>query len=441
MRKLLADALSERNEQHELTRVEVSEVLYKPMKRGLFRYRADFKDSSSGRHREQVFSAQLLRTGEAPVDARPESLDRYRAVKQRVIDTPVLHLPEQCLAVYMFPFDPLLPSLIDVLDPALIEAKLGEMWADAAIRVRDVSVRPLGFVPQLRVALGYSVLCESTKTGRSEMRQLVGKLDRKRDASQRHVLASALWEASQSRLRLARPVGVIPSLGLALQERVEGTRLGVLAGTDAFVGGARETASAIRVLHALRPPLAKECPPGKRDVSTIRRYGKLAAALDPRERLRIEHLSEALAAEVETRAEITGAVHGDLHPANVLVGDSGVTLIDTDNMWYGDPLSDVGRFLSSLRTSALRVHGTHAGLSAAADAFLEGYAADRRIDEPRVRMYEAASLLRSAGAPFRLQRSGWQNAMKSLVNEAERVFELAKPRATRASCVPERSGS
>ena len=270
------------------------------------------------------------------------------------------------------------------------------------------------------------------------MRHLVGKIDHRRGASRRFLQTVALWRAAGSRVRVAPPIGFIPSLHLSLQERLDGVPLGTLAGTPGFVKSLGQTADAVGALHRFNLPLEKQRKPDRSMASTIRRHADLAAALRPQDRLRLEHLRDALVAAVVRRAEVVAPIHGDLHPTNVLVDDGGVALIDTDSMAYGDPHYDVGRFLSSLRTSSLRLYGRHSGLSAAGDAFLRRFAVTGPIDEPRVRLFEAASLLGTACSAFSLQRSGWHESMGSLLDEAERTFALSEPRSAPRSSEPVR---
>jgi Ser/Thr protein kinase RdoA (MazF antagonist) len=156
-----------------------------------------------------------------------------------------------------------------------------------------------------------------------------------------------------------------------------------------------------------------------------RRCG-LLAAIRPSSADRVRRLGERIAADLERCARLTGPIHADLHLANALVSGGRVTLIDLDNICYGDRLHDVGRFLSALRTSSIRIHGHCHGLAAAGESFLEAYLSHTGEDVSRVRLFEAACLVTSASTGFRLQRTGWQASADDLVDEAEKVYELSR---------------
>jgi Ser/Thr protein kinase RdoA (MazF antagonist) len=303
------------------------------------------------------------------------------------------------------------------------------MWKKRAVRVRRVAIQPLSYTPGARAAMLLETLSECRVTRLPEVRYLVGKIDVQRNAADLFARSWAAWRESALQIQLAPPVGYVSDFNLFLQERVDGVRLSDLAGTGNFIGPVRQTAKAAAVLHGLELPLRLRRP-HLQSVKAIRRWSRILAAIRPSERQRIRGFRDRLGAELERHARITGPIHGDLHPSNVLVRDNRVTLIDLDNMVLGDCMLDVGRFLSSLRTSALRVSGSATGLAEAGETFLERYLSLTGEDESRARLFEAASLLITAGTGFRLQREGWEETAGTLFEEAERVFALATARPT-----------
>jgi aminoglycoside phosphotransferase (APT) family kinase protein len=412
-------------------RVRIYDVQYKPRERCTILYAVKFRRPETGRSETQWLSAVLLPDGEPPVVPPDDLVARYRASIERPLREPVVRLPGANLIVYGYPFDPSIPTLVDASDPDAMQGKLGRMWKKRAVRVRRVAIRPLSYTPGARVAMLLETLSECRVTGLPEVRYLVGKIDAQRNAADLFAQSWAAWKESALRIQLAPPVGYVSDFNLFLQERVDGVRLSDQAGTGNFIGPVRQTAGAAAVLHAMELPLRSRRP-HLQSVKAIRRWGSILAAIRPSERGRIRALRDRLGAELERCATITGPVHGDLHPSNVLVRDNRVTLIDLDNMVLGDCMLDVGRFLSSLRTSALRVTGSAAGLTEAGEAFLERYLSQTGEDERRARLFEAASLLITAGTGFRLQREGWEETAGLLVDEAERVFDRATTPSTPA---------
>lgn len=426
--ELLRRALPECQEELEPIGGAIFDVQYKPGVNCTILYRLRFRNRATGRTASQLLSARLLRADESPPPLPQELLARYETFPKRVIRTPMVYLPGPRMVACAFPIDASLPGLIDAFDQATLKQRLSRMWGPRRVRVQRVAAEPLGYTPGARAAILYEVLNEVRETGLPEVRRLVGKIDAYRKPARLFASAWALWRAAKGRVRLAPPVGYIASANLWLQEHVQGIRLADLAGSGAFVKPVRQTARAIAAVHGLSLPVIWRRTPEK-EAKAVHRWGNVLAAVHPDEARRVKRLRDRLASEMEARVQMVGPAHGDFHLANVLVGDNRVTLIDLDNMAYGDPLIDVGRFLASFRTSSLRVFGHPSGLAEEGEAFLEAYLAQVPEDERRVRLFEAASLLRSASSPFRFQREGWEDGAAMILDEAERVFSLAERRA------------
>ena len=117
-----------------------------------------------------------------------------------------------------------------------MKARLGRMWKERGVRLRQVAVRPLGYTPGARAALLFETLGECRWTGLPEIRRLVGKLDIQRDAAEIFARSWAVWKATRQRFRLAPPVGFLGEPNLFFQEHVNGIRLSDLAGTGWTAG-------------------------------------------------------------------------------------------------------------------------------------------------------------------------------------------------------------
>lgn len=403
----------------DLMSLSVLKVQYKPRKRCSILYSLKYRPRPGGRSRKLPLSALLLPVGEAFPTLPPQA-----TAHQRKSPLPSLEFPELGMAVYVFPVDAALPCLPEAMDPAAMKASLGRQWKEHGVRVRRVEVQRIGYTPGARAAMLYDVHGEFVSSGLPQLRRLVGKMDATRNAPQIFMRSWSLWRAAAGRPGFALPVGYDTALNLYLQEWVPGDRLSDLVDGGAFLGLVRQTARIVALLHSLDVPLRSRRTPEK-EARTVHRWGSSLAAIRPQQRHRIRRLRDHLAREMECRARITGAVHGDLHPSNIISDGNKVTLIDLDNTARGDRLLDVGRFLSALRTSSLRVHGTHSGLSEAGDAFLDHYLELTGEDPRRARLFEAAALLTSAGTGFRLQRPGWEESADLLIDEVERVMKLA----------------
>jgi len=436
--EMLHRALAERGVALDSIRLKIRDVQYKPGVHCRLLYKIKFRNPQTGRTVRQLLSVQLLRTDESVPSPSQELLARYKALGERVIPTPMLYLPKARMVLYAFPIDTSLPSLFDAIDRATMKQHLNRIWTQRKVRVRKVKVRLLGYTPQARAAFLYEVLREVKDTGLQEVRQLVGKIHAYKQAAKLFADAWALGRAANGRVCIATPVGYITSSNMTLQEKIEANRLAEFAGSQAFVNMVRQAAQAIASVHGLSFPQSSLRTPQK-ETQVLDRWANVLAAICPDQARRIERLRSRLAQEIEARVQMAGPVHGDFHPGNILTDGDHITLIDWDELAYGDPLVDVGRFLASLRVSALRVSASPEGLVDAEDAFLDEYLTLSQVDEKRVRLFEAISLLVAAGAPFRLQRPGWEEQTSLLIEEAERVWRKAEVQPRRAVAIHRRA--
>lgn len=425
--ELLRTELQQVDSSVELSELQILDVRYEPGRRCEVLYRIKGVDRNGGRSVKQLLAGRLLPSGEQPVPPSTELVDRYRRDTERGLNTPWLFLEQPRLVLYAFPIDPALPWLFDALSETAVADGLGRLWEERKVRVRRVRIERLGYTPGARAAFDYQVLGESRRTGEPELRQLIGKMHAKKPAARLFAGSWALWQAARGRVDLAPPIGFVAPLNLTFQERVPGQRLGGLAGAPAFTQHARRTARALAQLHGLEFPLWTRRKPAE-EAGVVLRWAAVLLAVRPDLARRIEQLRDRLVCELETRTTLKGPVHGDFHHTNVLVDGDRITIIDLDEMAFGDPLLDVGRFMASTRIPSLRTFGTVDGLHDARETFLAEYLRRNPDDERRARMFEAATLFTAAASAFRIQRPRWHEEVEILLEEAERTFGMATAR-------------
>ncbi len=380
--------------------------------------------SRSGRSMRQLASARLLRRGEN-ADPVPERwIAQYRSLGEKLLETPILHVDDVPMVVYAYPLDLSLPGLFDAADPIRMKAHLNATWAERKVRVLDVEVAPLGYTPGARAAFSYEVTSESRETGVPELRRFVGKMHAKKPASRLFADAWALWRAGKGKLAVAPPVGYIGAVGLTLQEKLDGVRLGGVVEEPHFVKRVRRTARVLAAMHRLALPLSTRRK-AVEEAATVHRWAGVLTAIRPELASRVDRLRDRLASEIEARTLLSAPIHADFHHTNVLVDGDRVRVIDLDEMAFGDPMVDVGRFMASLRVPARRAFGNIEALGGASEAFLEEYLKRTGGYEPRARLFEAASLLIAAGSSFRIQRPGWEEEVSLLLAESERLAREA----------------
>lgn len=431
--ELLRTHLPECGSTLELEAVNVLDVRYEPGARCDLLYRVRGVDVESGSRVRQLVSARLLRSDEAPEPPPPDLVQRYRERVTEGLRTPWLFLHGPRLALQAYPLDPALPWLFDAVSETAVQAGLTRMWEERKVRVKRVRVERLGHTPGARAAFDYHVLAESKRTGDLELRQLIGKMHAKKPAARLFAGSWALWQAARLRVDLAPPIGYSTPLNLTFQERVPGTRLGGMAGSSSFTQHARRTARAIAELHGLEFPLWSRRKPTE-EARVVQRWSAVLMAIRPDLARRIERLRDRLVRELEARTTLQGPVHGDFHHTNVLVHGDRITIIDLDEMAFGDPLLDVGRFMASTRIPSLRTFGSVDGLEEAREVFLAEYLRRRPNDEKRARLFEAATLFTAAASAFRIQRTNWWEEVDLLLGEAERTH--ARARAGGAAATP-----
>lgn len=128
-------------------------------------------------------------------------------------------------------------------------------------------------------------------------------------------------------------------------------------------------------------------------------------------------------ATATSHTSTTGLVHGDLHEAQLIVDDDGITgLLDVDDAGPGDPLGDIGTLLAHLAYRSAtgddpRIDAYGAGLRVAISA--ETAPAD-------VDLHVAAVLVGLATGPFRIQQHDWESTTRRVLALVEAHLAAAE---------------
>ena len=129
-------------------------------------------------------------------------------------------------------------------------------------------------------------------------------------------------------------------------------------------------------------------------------------------------------------------VHGDCKPAQFLISDNQVALIDFDHCGMADPAGDAGTFLATLQQSkvlnTVKNHGKTPGcagwLPGLKEQFLEAYCEAGTYPASfklRAIWYESVGLLRKAIRSF--ERSPFSIVPMALIAEANNILDLLPP--------------
>ncbi len=411
----------------ELLEVTIENVSYQSATEATILYHLKVRKQGAESFSTQILTGRILGPDESPTFPPQELLDRFQSDTRFPFRTPVLYLPPLRMIFQSFPLDATLTWLPDAFDPATMKLQLNRFFANKKTRVKKVRSKVLSYQPDMRTTFLYELSCQSKETDETYLRHLIGKIHVHKDPSRLFACSWAFSQAAKDTpLNLATPVGYLFPYRLFLQEKVEGKRLGNVVDSPLLSELMRETARQIAALHRLSIPLISHRT-AKVEAEFVNRWAKLLIEVCPDMADRIEKLTGRITSQILAQTKVSGTVHGDFQNTNALVNDGKITLIDLDEVAYGDPLTDVGRLLSSMRIPSLRQFGSFSAIENAQAAFLDEYLRQNPGDERRVRLFEAGSLIVSAASTFRQQRPNWYEEVPLLLDEAERIFAKAEP--------------
>ena len=132
---LLAEHLPDCRDGMQLLDARVADVQYTPGTAAQVLWKLTVRDPQSGRTARQLLCVKALRRDE-PVPSTPVDLvDRYTVLRARrgmtrqiPIATPWLFVRTAHVLMHAFPLDPMLPRLIDVVDPRTMQEALHRAW-------------------------------------------------------------------------------------------------------------------------------------------------------------------------------------------------------------------------------------------------------------------------------------------------------------------------
>ena len=218
-------------------------------------------------------------------------------------------------------------------------------------------------------------------------------------------------------VKAPRPYAYDPDRQILAMEELPGRPFEELLETEPAVPAAAAAALALARLHAAPGPgLAPRSAEDFLAAAVATR--RMLARLSPEAGEHAARIVRTLRRTAPVPTEATAFVHGDLHPAQLLVGSAGVALLDFDRSHLGSPCWDLGGFLAHLRLA--RLEGRLHREDALARAFLDAYAArcGRSAIEP-VAWWTALALLLLAPTPFRRLEADWPVRVRAILASAE----------------------
>ena len=319
-----------------------------------------------------------------------------------------------------FPYDIKMPNLPDLLSRSYMKSCLNILVKAQKQRIGRCKIKLLGYTPLMRAAIHYKLTVQDQLSGAKSDIELIGKINVFKPADHIYSLSTVLWNAIDQAY-FAEPFGCITGRKLYLQKKVSGARLGNTVEQANIHTLVEKTAHALGLIHNANVPL----PLTRRlaeDVNTITRWQEALGGTDPQIKKRVDLLCKKIINKMSEVHQVLCPIHADFHHTNVLAHDNHIYIIDLDEVCYGDPAVDIGRFLSSLRIPAIRIFDDIHALDALRDRFLSTYLKDHPISEQKIGIFESAALITSAGSAFRLHKLGWEANVDQLLTEAEKTI-------------------
>lgn len=274
-----------------------------------------------------------------------------------------------------------LPSLALALDPEVArhecKRRLPRLSGEGRLRLQ--SIRVIRHKPGRRCVVEYDV--EVLRPGEPEQSAtLIGKVRVRRSGNEGLRQQEAIWNAgfdaaSTDSVSVPEPIGVIAAFRMWFQRKVPGRNAEDLVTGPGGATLGRLIAEAIRKVHRAKVPTDRRHNMAD-ELRILRECFSKVAAEKPAWSGRLERLMkscEALGGSF-TPASLCG-IHRDFYPAQVIVDETRLWLLDFDLYCAGDPGLDAGNFIGHLREQALRQMGDASALAAVEQAVEERFVA------------------------------------------------------------------
>jgi aminoglycoside phosphotransferase (APT) family kinase protein len=375
---------------------------------------------------------------------------KWDSDKSQIPETTTV-IPSVGMRVYRFPNDPALPNLTKTLDPQTVSAALAEALPEfqaSTIRILRCDVRLLRFRPGRRCTVRLNLWLREKETGAIYNRVLYGKiyhdLEKAAHVYQQMLSLSNSIPAKDGHISFATASAFLPDLAMVLQDPIEGIPLDSLISCDTKACDPRGFAGTVAAASTLAALHTSGLAAGKprsinSELARFKKRGARIGQVNPELSATIIQLADALSTWLATLDQWGATiclVHGDCKPAQFLIKDQQVALLDFDHCGMADPAVDVGTFLATLQQLKVKQTIKNRGKPAPCTdwmpglkrQFLEAYCNASGYPSKfrqRAAWYEAVGLLRKAIRGF--ERSPFSPLPAALVAEAWKGLETLPP--------------
>ncbi len=327
---------------------------------------------------------------------------------------------EEAVVVSFFPNDAKIKTLLKIADAGNRKHLFSKLLPDYP-ELFDGTLRRLRYKPERR----YVAALDAQGEPRATL-----KFYRAEDYSSAQAKARAFQPGDV--LRLAREIGCSERCGVIAFEWIGGEVL-----SEAYLNAEFES-EAIKPVGASLAELHSQQAAGlihftrSAEAKMLQELADGIGALCPHLNKRAQSLAARLVNSSVREDAPARAIHGDFYAEQVLFSKDSTTILDLDEVVYGDPAIDIGNFIARLEFDCLRGKLTAPRAESFSQALLEGYensAVSRQampIENCRVKFYTAIGLFRLAPRPFRYHEPNWSEKIEAILERAEQTFASAK---------------
>ena len=330
-------------------------------------------------------------------------------------------LPEQQLAIWFYPVDPGLPMLVAAADSGRMLRTFRNMkreLLEVPARIVAVQIERTKYEPEKQAILKYTIVTDPPSASVT----IYGKLqDSTRAAESQQVLVQ-LWRLSRQTgglLRVPKPLGYYPELGLSLQTAVPGEATSSDRTKPEFQEMAKAAGEAVAKIHEANLPGEREWAI-EFELSRLESVLEQFALVHPKAHFSLRELLYHLRMKLQrTPGEEWLTTHGDLKYDQFIHHDGEFSLIDFDWWGYAETSFDLGKFCAYLIPSMPETWQQTYAAEEARKVFLDTYR-ELRPDATlqRFQLYEAINLANRAMVLMWGQQSGWMPAAEQLLTLA-----------------------
>jgi Ser/Thr protein kinase RdoA (MazF antagonist) len=337
-------------------------------------------------------------------------------------------VPELDMIAWVFPDDPRLPQLRELLDVARVARHLPYASLPfAAHAIAGIKIDVVRYRPEQRCILRYDIDHGANRDRCVLYAKVFADNNGERVFSRiQHCYA----RSNALGVRVARPLGYTEAVRAVWQEELSGTPLTVALGAGDYHASMKAIGHCLAKLHTADLPMQKAVTREARLADASKKSRKLAQM--------IPTLADELAAIIARGQSDLGSlpparkavIHGDLHCGQFLtMADSMLALFDFDEWSHGDPAQDLGDLIVDPYVNRLALDSAEINCLAApgiARALLASYrgAASWTVTDAEIAWQARVQLINKAYRVAIQQEPRWQDKVIALVVLATRGIDL-----------------